>query len=157
MFLSSPMDAGQAFSAFITPRMGSSLAPVLAGRICVAMAQETGIEPKPVLPALTYLRLAFQADMPHLFSATVEVDEAYLGRQWKNKRHRLQTGATKPGRGTSQRPVFGILCPGRKVWDQVVPDVEAKTLLPWICRRLEAGGSVCSDPRTSDTGIAAKG
>ena len=58
------------------------------------MAQETGIEPKPVLPALTYLRLAFQADMPHLFSATVEVDEAYLGRQWKNKRHRLQTGAT---------------------------------------------------------------
>ena len=151
------MDAGQAFSTFITPRMGSSLAPVLTGRICVAMAQETGIEPKPGLPTLTYLRLAFQADMPHLFSATVEVDEAYLGRQWKNKRHRLQTGATKPGRGTSQRPVFGILCPGRKVWAQVVPDVEAKTLLPWICRRLEAGGSVCSDPRTSDTGIAAKG
>ena len=76
------------------------------------MAQETGIEPKPVLPALTYLRLAFQADMPHLFSATVEVDEAYLGRQWKNKRHRLKAGATKLGRGTCQRPVFGILCPG---------------------------------------------
>ena len=42
------------------------------------MAQETGIEPKPVLPALTYLRLAFQADMPHLFFATVEVDVAYF-------------------------------------------------------------------------------
>ena len=95
--------------------------------------------------------------MPHLFSATVEVDEAYLGRQWKNKRHRLQTGATKPSRGTSQRPVFGIRCPDRKVWAQVVPDVEAKTLLPWICRRLEAGGSVGFDPRTSGTGIAAKG
>ena len=95
--------------------------------------------------------------MPHLFSATVEVDEAYLGRQRKNKRHRLQTCATKPSRGTSQRPVFGIRCPDRKVWAQVVPDVEAKTLLPWICRRLEAGGSVGFDPRTSGTGIAAKG
>ena len=122
------------------------------------MAQETGIEPKPVLPALTYLRLAFQADMPHLFSATVEVDEAYLGRQWKNKRHRLKAGATKPGRGTPQRLVCGILCPGQKGWAQVVPDVEAKTLFPWICRRLEVGSSVCSDPGTSDTGgIAAKG
>ena len=121
------------------------------------MAQETGIEPKPVLPALTYLRLAFQADMPHLFSATVEVDEAYLGRQWKNKRHRLKAGATKPGRGTCQRPVCDILCPGGKVWAQVVPDVEAKTLLPRICRRLEVGNSVCSNPGTSDAGLAAKG
>ena len=122
-----------------------------------AMAQETRIELKPVLPALTYLPLACQTDIPHLFSATVERDETYLGRQWKNKRHHLKTGATKPGRGTCQRPVCGILCPDRKVWAQVVPDVEAKTLLPWICRRLEVGSSVCSDPWTSSTGLAAKG
>ena len=109
------------------------------------------------MPALTYLPLACQTDIPHLFAATVERDETYLGRQWKNKRHHLKAGATKPGRGTSQRPVFGILCPGRKVWAQVVPDVEAKTLFPWICRRLEIGSSVCSDPGTGDTGIAAKG
>ena len=50
---------------------------VLAGLTCgvVAMAQETRIEPKPVLPALTSLRLAFQTDIPHLFSSTVEIDE----------------------------------------------------------------------------------
>ena len=89
------------------------------------MAQETGIEAKPVLPALTLC-----SGIPHLFSATVERDETYLGRQWKNKRHHLKAGATKPGRGTSQRPVFGILCPGGKVWAQMVPDVEAKTLYP---------------------------
>ena len=39
----------------------------------------------------------------------------------------------------------------------MVPDVEAKTLLPRICRRLEVGSSVCSNSWTSDTGIAAKG
>ena len=53
-----------------------------------------------------------------------------LGRQWKNKKHLLKAGATKPGRGTSQRLVFGILSPGGKAWAQVVPDVEAKTLFP---------------------------
>ena len=123
-----------------------------------AMAQETRIELKPGLPALTYLPLACQTDIPHLFSATVERDETYFSRQWKNKRHRLKAGATKPGRGTFQSQVCDIFCPGGQVWAQVVPDVEAKTLLPRICRRLEVGSSVCSDPGTSDTGgIAAKG
>ena len=116
------------------------------------MAQETGIEAKPVLPALTLC-----SGIPHLFSATVERDETYSGRQWKNKRHSLKTGVTKPSGGTSHRLVCGIFCPGGPVWAQVVPDVEAKTLLPWSCRRLEVGSSVCSDSSTSDTGIAAKG
>ena len=43
------------------------------------------------------------------------------------------------------------------MWAQVVPDVEAKTLLPRICRRLEVGNSVCSNPGTSDACLAAKG
>ena len=60
-------------------------------------------------------------------------------------------------RNSCHRLVFGILCPGGQVWAQVVPDVEAKTLLPRICRRLEVGSSVCSDSWTSDTGLAAKG
>ncbi|HIB87766.1 TPA: hypothetical protein EYO57_11285 [Candidatus Poribacteria bacterium] len=68
-----------------------------------------------------------------------------------------KNGVTKPSGGTSQRLVCGILCPGGPVWAQVVPDVEAKTLLPRICRRLEVGSSVCSNSWTSDTGIAAKG
>ena len=43
------------------------------------------------------------------------------------------------------------------MWAQVVLDAEAMTLLPWICRRQGVGSSVCSDPWTSDTGLAAKG
>ena len=33
----------------------------------------------------------------------------------------------------------------------------SQDIVPRICRRLEVGSSVCSDPGTSDTGLAAKG
>ena len=70
------MDAGQVSSTFITPRMESGSTLVVAAlTYVVAIAQETGIEPKLVLPALIYLRLAFQTDRPYLFSATVGIDE----------------------------------------------------------------------------------
>ena len=36
----------------------------------VAIAQETGIERKRVLRALTYVRMAFQKDIPDVFSGT---------------------------------------------------------------------------------------
>ena len=129
----------------------------LRGLPVVAIAQETGIERKRVLRALTYVRMAFQKDIPEVFSGTVEVDETYLGGQWKNKRHSAKSGGTKRGRGTSKTPVFGILCRGGKVWAQVVPDVEAKTLMPLISRRVKAGSIVCSDTWKSYTGVAAKG
>ena len=130
---------------------------VLRGVPVVAIAQEIGIERKRVLRALTYVRMAFQKDIPDVFSGTVEVDETYLGGQWKNKRHSAKTGGTKRGRGTSKTPVFGILCRGGKVWAQVVPDVEARTLMPLISRWIEAGSIVCSDTWKSYTGVAAKG
>ena len=129
----------------------------MRGLPVVAIAQETGIERKRVLRALTYVRMAFQKDIPEVFSGTVEVDETYLGGQWKNKRHSAKSGGTKRGRGTSKTPVFGILCRGGKVWAQVVPDVEAKTLMPLISRRVKAGSIVCSDTWKSYTGVAAKG
>ena len=44
----------------------------LPGVPVVAMAQETGIEPKPVLPALNYLRLAFQTDCPIFFPSPLK-------------------------------------------------------------------------------------
>ncbi len=105
----------------------------------VAIAQETRIERKRVLRALTYVRMAFQKDIPDVFSGTVEVDETYIGGQWKNKRHSAKAGGSKRGRGTFKTPVFGILCRGGKVWAQVVSDVEAKTLLPLISRRVSGG------------------
>ncbi|HIB99581.1 TPA: hypothetical protein EYO63_07775 [Candidatus Poribacteria bacterium] len=89
--LSLPMDAGQTSSTFITPRMGQVWHRFWPGLPVVAMAQETGIEAKPVLPALTLCSSGLpDRDIPHLFSATVERDETYSGGQWKNKKHCLK-------------------------------------------------------------------
>ena len=109
----------------------------LRGLPAVAIAQETMLHRQRILRALTYVRMAFQMDIPEVFSGTVEVDETYIGGQWRNKRHSAKAGGSKRGRGTSKTPVFGILCRGGKVWAQVVPDVEAKTLMPLISQRLE--------------------
>jgi transposase-like protein len=81
-------------------------------------------------------------DLPEVFSGTIEVDETYIGGQWKNKRRNHKKIKAKRGRGTSKTPVFGILCRGGKVWAQVVPDVEARTLIPLIDKRVLIPGRV---------------
>jgi len=91
------------------------------------------------------------------FTPSVEVDENYIGGQWKNKRHSAKAGGSKRGRRTSKTPVFSISCRGRKVWAQVVDNVEAKTLLPLISRWVKLGCMVCSDTWKSYTGVAANG
>ena len=96
-------------------------------------------------------------DVPEIFSGTIEVDETYIGGQWKNKRTNQKKTKAKRGRGTSKMPVFGILCRGGKVWAQVVPNVEAETLLPLINKQVKRGSVICSDTWKSYTGIAAKG
>lgn len=75
-------------------------------------------------------------DIPEVFSGTVEIDETYIGGQWKNKHNKEKGQKAKRGRGTTKTPVFGIMCRGGKVWAQVVPDVEAKTLLPLIDKQV---------------------
>jgi transposase-like protein len=96
-------------------------------------------------------------DVPDVFSGTIEVDETYIGGQWKNKRKSQKRIQAKRGRGTLKTPVFGILCRGGKIWAKVVHDVEAKTLIPLIRRRVKRGSTICSDTWKSYTGIAAKG
>ncbi len=122
-----------------------------------AISRETGFSRKRVLRALLLLRRRLVPEVPPVFRGTVEVDETALGGAWKNKRLGQRHAGTKRGRGTSKTPVFGILCRGGQVWAQVVPDIEATTLLPLIRRRVKPGSIVCSDTWTSYTGIAAKG
>lgn len=86
----------------------------LWGLPAVAIDQETGIHRQRILRALTNVRMAFQTDIPEIFSGTVEVDETYIGGQWKNKRLKERSKGAKRGRGTTKTPVFGILCRGEK-------------------------------------------
>lgn len=121
------------------------------------IAQESGVERKRVLRALRLVRSAMQRDVPKQFSGTVEVDETYLGGQWKNKRKPTRDVGTLRGRGTTKQPVFGILARRGIVWAEVVDDVQAATLLPLITGRVKRGSIVCSDTWKAYTGVAAKG
>jgi hypothetical protein len=40
-------------------------------------------------------------DVPEIFLGTVEVDETYLGGQWKNKRKMIRDKGPKRGRGNT--------------------------------------------------------
>ena len=86
-------------------------------------------------------------DIPDAFSGIVEVDETYIGGQWKNKR--LQTKRifikSKRGKGTTKQPAFGILYRNGKVWAELVEGVEAKDLQPRIEKQVEKGTMICSD------------
>jgi len=121
------------------------------------IAEMTGIGINRIQRALTYARQAMLTDIPDKFSGTVEVDETYLGGQWKNKRQDVRAEGTKRGKGTSKQPVFGILCREGQVWAEIVPDTKAETLMPIILGKVESGSTVCSDMWTAYTGVASKG
>jgi len=112
-----------------------------------------------LLKVLTLLRVAMTQDVPEVFDGTVEVDETYLGGQWKNKRLSVKRSQAKPkrGRGTSKQAVFGILCRKGKVWADLIDSVEAKQLQPRILKQVKKGSVVFSDTWRGYTGIAAKG
>ena len=112
-----------------------------------------------LLKLLTLLRMVMVQDVPEVFEGTVEVDETYLGGQWKNKRLSIKRKAAqvKRGRGTTKQAVFGILCRSGKVWAELIDSVEAKQLRSRILKQVKRGSTVCSDTWKGYTGIAAKG
>ena len=122
-----------------------------------SIAEQTGFNKQRIMRALTLIRRGMTKDVPEIFSGTVEVDETYLGGQWKNKRKTIREQGTKRGRGTQKQPVFGILCRNGSVWAEVVDDVGAETLQPLISEKVITGSIICSDTWKAYTGIAARG
>lgn len=129
----------------------------LLGQSSARVAQEANLGRGQVLRALILVRRVMAHDIPPVFEGTVEIDETYLGGSWRNKRKSVRAQGAKRGRGTSKQAVFGILCRNGQVWAEVVPNVEANTLLPLLRKRVATGATVCSDTFRSYTGVAAKG
>lgn len=121
------------------------------------ITEQTRFAQRRVLRALTKIRFVMTKDIPEIFSGTVEVDETYVGDQWKNKRKTIRDEGTKRGPGTNKQPVFGILCRNGTVWAEVVGDVDADTLQPLISQKVSKGSVACSDTWKAYTGIAARG
>jgi transposase len=129
----------------------------LLGLSSEVIAREANLGKGRVLRALIPVREAMVRDIPPVFEGIVEIDETCLGGSWKNKRKSTRAQGSKRGRGTSKQAVFGILCRNGKVWAEVVPDVEANTLMLLLRKRVAVGATVCSDTFRSYTGVAAKG
>lgn len=129
----------------------------LLGLSSEAIAREANLGKGQVLRALMLVREAMVRDIPPVFEGIVEIDETYLGGSWKNKRKSIRAHGSKRGRGTSKQAIFGILCRSGQVWAEIVPNVEANTLMPLLGKRVTMGSVVCSDTFRSYTGVAAKG
>jgi transposase-like protein len=112
-----------------------------------------------LLKILTLLKIETTKDIPVIFSGIVEVDETYLGGQWRNKRLSVKKAQkqSKKGRGTTKQPAFGILCRNGKVWAELVAGIEAGDLHPRIEKQVKKGSIICSDTWRGYTGIAQKG
>lgn len=122
-------------------------------------AKRTGLGKNLVYRAFRKIRLTCLGDKPEGFSGIVEVDETYLGGQWKNKRKSVKRKEkpSKKGRGTTKQPVLGILCRSGMVWAELVSNIEAPDLIPIITKRVKRGTKICSDTWRAYTGLAAKG
>jgi hypothetical protein len=92
-----------------------------------------------LLKILTFLRRLMTKDVPKVFSGIVEVDETYLGGQWKNKplKIRKKSKKSKKGKGTTKQPVFGILCCNGQVWAELISKIEAPDLQPIIEKQVK--------------------
>jgi hypothetical protein len=62
-----------------------------------SISEQTGFEQIRVLRALTKIRIVMTQDVPEIFSGTIELDETYVGGQWKNKRKTVRDLGTKRG------------------------------------------------------------
>ena len=112
-----------------------------------------------LLQVITSSRISMTYDIPDNFSGTVEVDETYMGGQWKNKRKTIKRNEprSKRGKGTTKQAIFGIICRKGEIYAQLIDGVSKKDLQPVIERKVSKGSTVCSDTWKGYTGIAIKG
>lgn len=123
----------------------------------VVIARETRLDRKRVLRALPLVRQAMASDVPPAFPGAIELDETLLGRVQKMKATAPSAKARQPGRGTTKRAVFRIMWREGKVRAEVVPNLDAKTLLPLLRNTFLRRAMGISDTLPTHTGIAASG
>lgn len=71
-----------------------------------SVIQETGLKQNQAHKMLTLVRRVIFTDVPARFQGPVEIDDAYLGPRWQNRKKWQPAG--KRGRGTNQQPVVGV-------------------------------------------------
>ncbi len=109
-----------------------------------AVMRETGLRQNQVHKMLTVVRQAMLSDVPVRFQGPVEIDDAYLGPRWLNRRSWQRN--TKRGRGTDQQPLLGIFDQrSGKVMAWLISKVQWSEVRPLISIQLKPNCMVYTD------------
>lgn len=73
-----------------------------------AVMRETKLPRIRTLHMLQHLRATMAADIPAIFRGPIELDEAYIGGQRKNKKLHIRRIKAKKGHGTEKLPIVGF-------------------------------------------------
>lgn len=109
------------------------------------LARDLGITQKTAWNMLHKIREYMRMENNSTLSDNVEIDETFVGGKNKN-RHKDKKVEKCQGRSYKDKvPVFGILERGGKVIAKVVPNTQAKTLVPIIKEYVKPGSVVNTD------------
>ena len=109
------------------------------------LARDLGITQKTAWKMLHKIRQYMEMENSHTLSGEVEIDEAFVGGKNKN-RHKDKKVEKCQGRSYKDKvPVFGAIERGGKIFVRVVPNTQAKTLVPIVKKNVEVGSSVYTD------------
>lgn len=101
------------------------IATFLRERTEMRIAEEANLSLKTAQKMAHHLRMLMTAVVPAPFTGIVEMDEAYIGGQRKNKRLHIRRIQGKRGHGTDKLPIVGLFS---RESGQVYVEVEPKKL-----------------------------
>ena len=110
------------------------------------VAEVTGLERHTAHRMLHHLRTLMTVDVPGPFSGIVEIDETFIGGQWRNKPWRIRRKGTKRGHGTSKQAIFGMR--SRDTGEVIavpIPNLKGETLLGVMHQHLTEDAVVYTD------------
>lgn len=123
------------------------IATMLRERTGSRVAQEIGASLKTAQRMTQHLRERMCRDTLEPFRGIVEMDEAYIGGQRKNKKLHIRRIQGKRGHGTDKLPIVGLFCrDSGKVFVHVEPEkLDMAYILTTIQERVELGSRIYTD------------
>lgn len=110
-------------------------------------AEEAGVSLKTAQKMTHYLRTQMLGEELELFSGVIEMDEAYIGGQRKNKKLHIRRIQGKRGHGTDKLPIVGLFSrESGKVFVHVEPKkLDIAYILTTIQERVKPGSQIYTD------------
>jgi transposase-like protein len=124
-----------------------AIATFLRERTEVRIAEESGVSLKTAQKIAHHFRIIMSKEVPEVFQGAVEMDEAYIGGQRKNKRLHIRRIQGKRGHGTDKLPIVGLFSRNAgKVYVVVEPKkLDVKFIFGTIEKRVALGARILTD------------